>query len=636
MMKKVICIIDQQLYPILSICLMLLYFLVTYAGMYRQSPNHGYVQTRLCGLLIALTATLWLYLRFSESQYKATDTLTCIEIAYLFADLMPKHVSLTLSMWACGFVSLSAIHNPVPGWCVGGILVVFPYGLFRSQKPDFSMKLLRGSYMLTMQQAYTRLMHMVQQGEELVLWAGLPFPECVTAGHLMIIGAVNSGKTVLMRMLMQSTLPTIKPGSNRRAIVYDAKKNALPLLAGMGVTCPIVILNPIHPDSHAYDMAADVDSPVVASEVARILIKKEDKGDNPFFAKAATDLLAGIMKALLVKKPGKWTFAEVLQIFSDLERTKDLLLSVPHTCDLVKEYLSGDDRTIGNIRSTISANISTLREIANLWANTLRANPDRKISLSEWIGQESILVLGNDERLRGPMETVNQLFIGLLGDFILSLDDSDTRRIMLFYDEFQEGGLHRSMLRILTQARSKGFWALIVLHTLAGLKAVYGENEAKAIAATCTNKAFLRQDCPETATWAEQVLGKAELQQYTRSHRDSKHDDNPSMTEHVVEKNVVTYSQLLRLPRANRERFYGYFVSPLLGVFGGPVHFSRILCPIADVPNFKTRPVEDQYFQSDLADQSENNVDELDLMDIPRMTRDTLLEALEDEDSDNS
>jgi len=624
-MKKVICAVSQKHYQTLSICLMLLYFLVTYAGMYWQSPNYGYFHTRLCGLTIALIATLWLYVRFGQSQGEAKGTMTRTEITYLFVALMPKHVSLTLGMWACGSLSLSAIDNPIPGWFVGVILVVFPYGLFRSQEPDFSMKLLRGSYLMTMQQAHMRLMRTFQQGDELILWAGLLFPEYVTAGHMMIIGAVNSGKTVLMRMLMQSTLPKIKPGSDRRAIVYDAKKNTLPLLAGMGVTCPIVILNPTHADSYAYDMATDVDSPVVASEVARILMKEDTgKGDNPFFSRAATDLLAGIMKAFIVKKPGKWTFAEVLEIFADLERTRELLLSVPHTRSLVNEYLNGDDRTIGNIRSTISANVSPLREIANLWANTLRASPDRKISMSEWISQESILVLGNDERLRGPMEAVNQMFISLLGDFVLSLDDSDTRQIMLFYDEFQEGGVHRSMLRILTQARSKGLWALIVLHTLAGLKAVYGEDEAKAIAATCTNKAFLRQDCPETARWAEQVMGKAELRQYTCTHSDSRYEQNPSMTEHVVEKDVVTSSQLLRLPQANRKRFYGYFVSPLVGVFGGPVHFSKSLCPIADVPNFKKRPVEDQYFQSDLADQSEKDTDEIDLMDIPRMTRDIL------------
>jgi len=539
-----------------------------------------------------------------------------------------------LGIWTGGFFSLAKFSNPIPGWILGGLLVVFPYNLLLPNKPDYSMKLLRGSYVMTMEQAYMRLMHIVKRGEELILWAGLPFPEWVTAGHMMIIGAVNSGKTVLMRMLMQSTLPTITSGSDRRAIIYDAKKNALPLLAGMNITCPIVSLNPNHDDSFAWYTAADVDTPAAATEVSNILVK-DSMGDNPFWPNSARDILGGIMKALIITKPLNWTLAEVLNIFSDLERTKDLLLSFPETRELVDVYLQGDERTLSNIRSTIASNFASLREIANLWANTLKSNPDKKISLRQWLHQESILILGSDDRLRAPMEAVNQVFIHLLGNFVLSLDDSDTRRIMLFLDEFQESGRHRNMLRILTQARSKGLWALIVLHTLPGLQSIYGDKEAKAIAATCTSKSLLRMDCPDTAQWAAQVLGKAEILQYTRSYTDSRYEDKYSITEHIVEKDVVMPSQFLRLPRANRERLYGYFTSPLLGAFGGPVHFSKILCPLADVPNFKERPAEDQYFQSDSADKPEKRKSEINLMDIPRMTRKVLLEALKNENTDS-
>ena len=636
MMKKVISIVNQQLYPSQSMCLILLYFLVTYVGMYRQLPSHDYVHAPLCGLTIALVATLWLYERLDRCLDKTIYTKPFLEITYCFVHLMPRHMSLTLGIWTGGFLSMATFHNPIPGWILGGILVVFPYNLFLPKNSDYSMKLLRGSYVMTMEQVYMRLMQTLQKGDELIIWAGQLFPEWVTAGHMMIMGAVNSGKTVLMRMLMQSTLPTIKEGSDRRAIIFDAKKNIMPLLAGMEVTCPIVILNPFHADSYALDWAEDVDTPAVATEVSHILIK-DSKAENPFWTNAARDLFGGVMKALIVTKPRRWTLAEALDILSDLQRTKELLRSVPLTAYLEDLYLNGDERTMSNIRSTIAANFAGLREIANLSANTLKANPDRKISLRQWVHQESILILGSDERFRAPMEAVNQVFIHLLGNFVLSLDDSDTRRIMLFLDEFQECGRHRNMLRLLTQARSKGLWALIVLHTLPGLQAIYGDKEAKAIAATCTNKAFLRQDCPDSAFWAAQVLGKAEILQYNRSYTDSRCEDKYSITEHIVEKDVVMPSQLLRLPRTNRDCLYGYFTSPLLGVFGGPVNFSKLLRPLADIPNFKERPAEDQYFQSDSDDKPERRESEINLMDIPRMTRKALLEALKNEnrDSDN-
>ena len=84
MMKKVISIVSQQLYPSQSMCLILLYFLVTYAGMYRQSPSYGFVHARLCGLTIALVATLWLYERLDRCLDKTIYTRPFLEIAYFF------------------------------------------------------------------------------------------------------------------------------------------------------------------------------------------------------------------------------------------------------------------------------------------------------------------------------------------------------------------------------------------------------------------------------------------------------------------------------------------------------------------------------------------------------------------------
>ena len=65
------------------------------------------------------------------------------------------------------------------------------------------------------------------------------FPSEVAARHLAFIGTTGSGKTLLQRLLMQSTLPGIGRGHGQRAVIYDAKQDILSILAGMRLSCPI-------------------------------------------------------------------------------------------------------------------------------------------------------------------------------------------------------------------------------------------------------------------------------------------------------------------------------------------------------------------------------------------------------------
>jgi len=51
------------------------------------------------------------------------------------------------------------------------------------------------------------------------------------------MGATGSGKTVLLRRLMQTVLPQIgsSQARGRRALIYDSKKDMRSVLMGMGI-----------------------------------------------------------------------------------------------------------------------------------------------------------------------------------------------------------------------------------------------------------------------------------------------------------------------------------------------------------------------------------------------------------------
>ena len=91
-------------------------------------------------------------------------------------------------------------------------------------------------------------------------WGRFPLPARAAYGHIAVVGATGSGKTLLQRLLMQSVLPKIGAQNGQRALIYDAKQDIMSLLGGMDLSCPIHLLDPLDMRSVAWDIAADVTS----------------------------------------------------------------------------------------------------------------------------------------------------------------------------------------------------------------------------------------------------------------------------------------------------------------------------------------------------------------------------------------
>src|SRR5262245_2108415 len=111
--------------------------------------------------------------------------------------------------------------------------------------------------------------------------------------HFAFIGSSGSGKTTAIRLLMQSIFGiATKYGIPTRALVYDSKRELLPVLHGifrrLGRTDAeqkITLLNPFDVRGVAWDIAADIKEPAHAQELATILVP--DNAKEPFFPSAA-------------------------------------------------------------------------------------------------------------------------------------------------------------------------------------------------------------------------------------------------------------------------------------------------------------------------------------------------------------
>lgn len=425
-----------------------------------------------------------------------------------------------------------------------------------------------------------------------------------------------------------------------RALIYDAKQDIVSVLAGMRIPCPIYTLNPFDERCVAWDMAADITAPATALQVASILIPEDKNASQPFFSDAARHILAGVFQAFMKKSPGNWTFRDVVVAMKSKDRLCELLSAVSETQDIVSAYL--DVRETPSIISTIATKMVPYEVVAAAWSIS-----KEKISLRQWLKEESILILGNDESNRFALDSINRVIFKRLSELILAQSELSSeeqrvacRRTWIFIDEARETGDLEGLSSLLTKGRSKGACVVLGFQDIEGLRNAYGKERASEIVSMCANKAILRLESPETAEWASKVFG--EYEQYeieeswtegesttqgdsttkgkgnnsgsffsqvpTTNSKNTSETQNFSETENSsgtrsqkrVKREAVLASEFLSLPLTSpKHGLTGYFVSRSIGAYRayipGNILFDALIDADTNVSNFEHRPEAHQY-----------------------------------------
>ncbi|MCP5523249.1 MAG: type IV secretion system DNA-binding domain-containing protein [Verrucomicrobiales bacterium] len=501
-----------------------------------------------------------------------------------------------------------------PGWLLGLFLAcVFLPATLRAltgRHPRISASHLRGralrrSREVQCQLAQRRPPHL---GDDGLRFGPLTLPSRIATGHFAFVGATGSGKTLLQRLLMQSVLSEVRPGYNRRALVYDAKQDAVSVLAGMDLPCPVHILNPLDARSASWDMAADITCPASALQVASTLIPANQRDSNPFFSNAARHLLHGALLGFIKERPSEWTFRQLLLTVRDAGRLRKLLKAHELTAYLVSYF--EPQATFQNILSTILTYTAPYEIIAAAWERS-----ESRVSLRDWVEGESVLVLGNDEANRAAIDTINRLLFKRLAELILAQDEVPEnallpRRTWIFLDEVRQAGRLDGLSALMTKGRSKGAAVVLGFQDINGLRDVYGREAADELVGQCNTKAILRLNSPETAAWASQLFGSHEVVETRRSSNTNRNfrrlgvaagsSSGESLTDDIAKRDAVLESEFFELPETSPENgLSGFFLSPLTGGFRDTIPgrwLSEHLCPPdPQVPNHVSRPEEHQY-----------------------------------------
>lgn len=422
----------------------------------------------------------------------------------------------------------------------------------------------------------------IRRGEVLA-WGNGYVSAAQATSHFLVVGTTGSGKSLLQRRLMVKPLRAITAGSDQRAVIFDAKQDVAAYLRHIGVTAPVLSLNPFHTSSEhvttvAWDIARDITSPARAQNLASSLVPAEKGGTNRYFTDAARQVVAGVVESFIRHSGGTWTFSDLVYTTLSQARIEAVLQRDADGRDVLAGFF-GDSRTAYQVFTSVCSKMAYYKPVAALWQRAAAT-----LSIREWLTSSSILLLGANATAKTTLEAINAQVFRILVEEIDVQTNSQTRRTWVWLDEARLAGplLQSDLLPFLAvKGRSKGAALVLAFQDVEGLREAAGERIANEIIAQCSHIALLRQASAESAKWASSVIGQQETLEAFYS--DNITGMSRSISEQRVQKDVVLASEFCRLPVTNRRNgLTGYFVSPEHGAWRGNISGEELQSIIVD------------------------------------------------------
>jgi hypothetical protein len=489
-------------------------------------------------------------------------------------------------------VSSPANHAALAALCFTAIAGAFAYTFACSTLfPEKAGTHRRGRKVGTVDDARESLTAHRRRDEPEIAWGGLGLPWSAGPKHFLAAGMTGSGKTNLLLQFMASVLIWIGRKPDQRALIYDPKTELVSFLYGLGLGERVRILHPFDSRGCPWDIATDIDDLSAAQQVASILIPEDKTSKNPFFSRAAGQILAGVFTFLMKQTPGNWSLRDAIFVLESETRLREVLLRLPETRSLVDEFFQPPE-TFANVRSEIAIWMRRYRPVAACWHHAI---PNGKVSLKDWVKSDYVILLGQDEANRFQMEAINRAMFLRASQLLLNRDNSEERRAWVIIDEVREMGNLEGLSRLLTNGRSKGACFCGGYQTPSGMKDAVGEHVADEINDQIWNMALCRMGGDVSAEWASKLIGDVEFEEK----QTSEGPNGKSTSTHIVRRRALMPEHFKMLPPPSPETgVSGVFTTPYTGAYSHTVPGAEIAkvrgLRVPDVCDYIPRPAGQQ------------------------------------------
>jgi type IV secretory pathway VirB4 component len=320
--------------------------------------------------------------------------------------------------------------------------------------------------------------------------AGVSYPEMAERQHTFIAGAPGSGKSQLLRGLLDQIR-----AQGDIAIIYDC--------ADLMTNCHQngdIVFNPLDNRSVKFDPLAAFETELQCKQLSESIVKGKAEGNAKYFIEGARTVLTEFLIKGVSTGLSLAEVAEQFKLMSDAEIAEALKGTQ------AAKYAAAEE-TWGGLLSTVNNALAPLEYLHKTSEFDLKDYINNGTGWMWLTAQEST-------------KTVNYPIIGmmleLISETILSSKPGRKKAIWLICDEFPSLPKLDSVPRLLAQGRKFGVAGVLGIQNVAQAKEVYGQTSAEAIVGLCSTFALLRTD-GLTAEWCVKLLGNSKKKEKSTS-----------------------------------------------------------------------------------------------------------------------
>jgi hypothetical protein len=422
------------------------------------------------------------------------------------------------------FLSAQPALWRVPGALVAGMItswvasafVLGPAPASGGPIPGIDKKVYRGGTRIHYDQWFKRMSTMAK-GKLSLVWGFAPVVlHPLAKMGLLLFGAIGSGKTIVLSILLKSFLPHVaRKDGFCRAVVLDVANHYRGLLASLYPDLRAInahLLHALDSSSECWDMAADLVNQS-AIEFAKALFPSRRGGDAAFWDGAVQMVCAACVNGMRAKFGEEWTFWMLLIRMSSLELIRETVLWDPDNLtnrQVLEQFLDSADRRLpANIAAALAERCGAFHEIARSMHEQHRRG--QRFSIRKWANESSVAVFGWTAESEAQMQALFAAFFAVMRRVLLGQSESSERFTLILGDEIGAVPVGPDYETLVRLGRSRGVIAVAAMHSVASARNSFGVQASNAVLANFGWVGCLRVDA-ETAQYVSDRFGKSEVE----------------------------------------------------------------------------------------------------------------------------
>ena len=325
-------------------------------------------------------------------------------------------------------------------------------------------------------------------------FAGMPLVKNSEVRHMSVTGSNGSGKTNFIHHL----LPQIRARGDK-VFIIDTSGGFVERFYNEETD---IIFNPFDKRSVSWDIWSECNNIGQYDLLTEACIPPNSRlGEGDFWHKAGSSLFSVALKKMKIIQPDrKYRIEELHQLFSRAP-LGSFCSFFKHT-DGASIASMKSDKTTDNIRSHARTNIQ--------WLKYLDCEHD-PFSFRQWVSDEKnngwAFITSNADSMTTLSPLISAIFTVTTNE-LMRLGPNNDRRVWFIIDELTSLTKMPKLEESIKLLRKYGGCVVAGFQNIYQMYNVYGQNESKSILSQFNNKAFFKEDQPETTKYIAETIGK--------------------------------------------------------------------------------------------------------------------------------